>query len=156
MVIFRYSILFLKFLLLSYHFDNTCLAYAFACRMVRVFVLKSQYVTHLMRERPINIINEVEKMMWCILNLLGMVLNRIWVKSRTHKSIGRSCNKNPTRMTIMIIGYSLDPRFSISILLFVCMNFKIAIDAQILQILSSVRFSNTQKVQPNMEVVENF
>lgn len=48
MVIFRYSILFLKFFLFSYHFDNTCLAYAFACRMVRVFVLKSQYVMHLM------------------------------------------------------------------------------------------------------------
>lgn len=56
----------------------------------------------------------------------------------------------------MTIGYSLDSRFSISILLFVCMNFKFSIDAQILQILSSVRFSNTQKVQPNMEVVENF
>lgn len=58
----------------------------------------------------------------------------------------------------MIIGQSLDPRFSILILLLVCMNFEISIEEmhKFFKYCPQVKFSNTQKVQPDVEVVENF
>lgn len=58
----------------------------------------------------------------------------------------------------MIIGYCLDPRFSISILLLVCMNFDISIEEmhKFSKYWPQVKFSNIQTYNPNVEEVENF